>query len=104
MKKALNWVSAGLSSGFRVPQALDIQAKEASFRLWCANISFHMALCSIAALHIWPVSIATWTTIGFFGLCMVFYTLKKLTKAKIDLNDGELELSDDSEKKVDSQP
>lgn len=104
MKTALKWFSTGLNSGFKVPHAVDIPGKEASFRLWCASISFHLALCSIVALHIWPVSVATWTTIGFFGLCMVFYTLKKLTKAKIDLNDGELELSDDSEKKVDSQP
>ena len=104
MKSALAWLSNGLKTGFKVPQAQDIQAKEASFRLWCASISFHLALCSIMALHFWDISKATWTAIVFFALCMVFYMLKKLTKAKIDLDDGEFELSDDSEKKVDTAP
>jgi len=93
----LKKLAALLKAGIPVPQAWDSQAKEISFRLWCAAISFHVAVISIIVLHFKPVEKATWTAIGFFGLCMVFYTIKKLTKAKIDLTDGEVELSDDSQ-------
>lgn len=84
-----------------VPLAKDAQSQELSFRLWIASASFHVALASVVVLHFKPVSAATWTAIAFFGLCMVFYTFKKLTSAKIDLKEGELELNDKSEEKLD---
>jgi len=97
-KKMLTYLS---EHGVWVPLANDIQTGEKSFRLWTASVSFHLSALSVVALHFWPVSTATWTSIAFFGLCMVFYTFKKLTSAKIDLKGGELELSDKSEEKLD---
>jgi hypothetical protein len=74
-------------------QAKDLATGEVSFRLWCAWWSFHLALLSVIALHFFPVSTASWTAIGFYALSMVFYMLKKLTSAKIDLDDRSVELN-----------
>lgn len=95
MKEFLNHVLDIVKQGLPVPQAYDTQAKEISFRLWAANLSFHLSVGSIIALHFWDVSTATFTSIGFFALCMVFYTLKKLSRAKIDLKSGSIDLEDE---------
>lgn len=97
-KKILDYLT---KNGVWVPLAHDAQTGEKSFRLWISSVSFHLSALSVVALHFWPVSTATWTSMAFFGLCMVFYTFKKLTSAKIDLKGGELELSDQSEEKLD---
>lgn len=96
LKKLFSFIQA-----IPVPLAHDSQTGEKSFRLWTVVVAFHLAIISIVALHFKPISTATWTAIAFFALCMVFYTFKKLTSAKIDLKDGELELSDNSEEKLD---
>lgn len=82
-----------------LPQARDLATGEVSFRMWCAWWTFHLALASVVALHFFSVETATWTAIGLYGLSMVFYMLKKLTNAKIDLDDRSIELSDESDKK-----
>lgn len=82
--------------GLPLPHAYDPVPKEPSFRLLAAYISFIIASVSVIILHIFPsVSIATWTAIGYFTLCMVFYMLKKLTSAKIDLDDRQISLNSD---------
>lgn len=83
-----------LLAAWPLPQAKDLATNEPSFRLWAVWWSFHTALASVIALHFWAVSAATWTSIAFYGLTMVFYMLKKLTKAKIDLDDQSLEFED----------
>lgn len=83
-----------VAKGMPVLMAWDAQTKQLSFRLWCAWVAFHAALLSVIALHFWPVEVATWTTIGFYVVTMVFYMLKTLTKAKIDLDDKSIELED----------
>jgi len=87
-----------------LPQARDLATNEVSFRMWCAWWSFHLAAASCVALHFWPVETATWTAVGFFGLCMVFYMLKKLTSATIDFDDKFVKLQNESKKTVDNSP
>jgi hypothetical protein len=88
-------------SGIKLPHAYDPALKQPSFRLLTAYSSFILAFSSIIALHFHPeVLAATGTAIAFFGLNMVFYMLKKLQNAKIDLDDKEISLS--SEKEVDN--
>lgn len=90
-------IKKALAAGVPVWQAWDAQTKQQSFRLWCAWSTFHLALCSVIALHFWAVEAATWTAIGFFGLCMVFYMLKSLSKAKVDLDDRSIELDSEAD-------
>jgi hypothetical protein len=89
-----------IENGIPFPHAYDPVPKKPSFRLLCAYTSFLVATASVVALHFVPVETATWTAIGFYGLCMVFYMLKRLTSAKIDLDDRSLELSDNSAQKT----
>jgi len=86
-----------VESGLKLPQAYDPATKEQSFRLLCAYISFLVATTSVVVLHFVEVSTATWTAIGFYSLCMVFYMLKKLSKASIDLDDKSVSLESEKE-------
>lgn len=83
------------AQGIPLPQAYDPVSKEASFRLLCAYISFVTAFVSVVCLHFFHVEIATFTSIGFFTLCMVFYMLKKLSKASVDLDKRSINLESD---------
>lgn len=92
----LRKIRKALAVGIPVWLAYDAQTKQLSFRLWCAWIAFHASLVSVIALHFWAVETATWTAMGLYVLTMVFYMLKALTKAKIDLDDRSVELEDSS--------
>ena len=82
--------------GIAFPHAYDAADSKQSFRLLTAYISFLLACISLVLLHIWPVLLVpSCVTIGFFGLNMTFYMLKKLTSAKFDLNDQEISLNSD---------
>lgn len=87
-KIANNWSKTGL----KLPLIYDHTTGAASFRLFCAYISFITALGSVVALHWFQVEIATWTAIGLYSLSMVFYMLKRLSKASIDLDDKSIAL------------
>jgi hypothetical protein len=99
LNKLKNVFKLAIESGLPLPHAYDPVPKEPSFRLLCAYISFVLATVSVVALHFVPVSIATWTAIGFYALCMIFYMLKKLSKAKVDLDDRSFELNSEPEQK-----
>jgi hypothetical protein len=79
-------------TGLQAPHIYDHASQQPSFRLLCAYVTFLLAVCSVVALHFFEVSIATWTAIGLYSLSMVFYMLKRLVKAKIDLDDKSIEL------------
>lgn len=85
-----------LNQGIKFPHAHE-PAPPQSFRLFCAYVSFITAWLSVIVLHFKPVEVACWTAIGFFAICMVFYMLKKLTKASIDLDDKSIALEGDNE-------
>lgn len=98
----MGWIKGilkkAIDSGLPLPHAYDPAAKGPSFRLLTAYISFVVAVSSVVALHVWSSLLAaTCTAIAFFGLNMIFYMLKKLTSAKIDLNDQELSLNAEPE-------
>jgi uncharacterized membrane protein YfcA len=95
LKKLL---SQAANSGIKFPHAFDPATKTPSFRLMCAYVSFLLCAASVGSLHIHEHLVASWTSIGLFCICMVFYVLKSLTKAKIDLKDAEIELEDTSNK------
>lgn len=89
------WQSA-LELGLKLPHAYDPVAKQASFRLLTAYISFLLACISIVALHVHEKLLtASLVSICFYALCMIFYMLKKLTGAKIDLDDRSVSLTNE---------
>lgn len=92
-------LKSALQQGLKLPHAYDPVPKQPSFRLLTAYISFVLATASVVALHIWDsLFVATCTAICFFVINMIFYMLKKLSSAKIDLDDKSIELSDNTEK------
>lgn len=97
MDKLRKLLASACNPGLKLPHAYDTATKQSSFRLLCAYLSFILAAGSVVALHFTDVSTATWTAIGFYALCMVFYMLKRLTKASIDLDDRTVSLEDNSE-------
>ena len=97
----VKWLKLALKHGLPLPHAYDPATKAPSFRLLTAYTSFLLAMLSLVALHIWSeILTASAMSIAFFALNMVFYMLKKLESAKIDLDDKEISLN--AEKTVDS--
>ena len=87
-----NWFLQSLKIGFKMPLVWDEAEKKASFRLSAAYFSFLLACLSLVALHFFDSLLAaSWTTIAFYAIATTFYMLKKLNKAKIDLDDKSLE-------------
>lgn len=89
--------------GLPLPHAYDPVLRQASFRLFCAYVSFVIASVSIVALHWVDTHVATWTAILFWCLAMVFYMLKRLSKASIDLDDRSISLDSGDDAGADSQ-
>ena len=84
-----------------LPHAYDPATKKPSFRLLTAYVSFALTIISLVLLHIWPnLLVATSMSMLFACLNMIFYMLKKLSRAKIDLDDKEISLDSESEKSV----
>jgi len=101
-KKSLwkKWCEEGL----RWPYLHDPITKKPSVSLMFPYITFVMAAISVILLHIWPTMIiATSISIMFWGASMVFYMLRKLSKAKFDLDSRSFEL-DSGDSSEDSGP
>lgn len=66
----------------------------AKFRIFSAYVSFLIAAISVVLLHDRPQYLtATGVAIAFFMLNMLFFMLKNLTSAEIDLDDRQISLS-----------
>jgi len=65
----------------------------AKFRIFSAYVSFIIAAISVAVLHDKPEDFtATCVAIAFFALNMLFFLLRNLTSAEIDLDDRQISL------------
>lgn len=81
--------------GLKLPHAYDPVTGQPSFRLLCAYVGLILAVISLVALHFnSSLLVATITTLCFWVLAMIFYMIKKLTSAKIDLDDRSISLND----------
>ena len=99
MWKALKdlWVKAS-DEGMRLPFLHDPVTKKPSITLFFPYVTFSMAFVSTILLHIWPTLIlATLTSIIFWIVAVVFYQIRKLHKAKFDLDDKSFELDSGEE-------
>lgn len=81
-------------SGLPLPLAYDASTKRPSFRLLTVYVSFLLAVGSLVGLHFHTeIVIASAMSMLFFALCMVFYMLRRLESAKIDLDDQEISIN-----------
>jgi len=81
------------TKGLHFPYAHDPVSKKPSITLMFPYITFVTSVISLILLHIWPsLIIATSVSIFFWAISVVFYMLRKLSKAKIDLNDQTIDL------------
>lgn len=86
--------------GLKLPFVYDGATKQPSITLMFAYITFILALVSTILLHIFDnLLTATVTSICFWVIAYVLYRIRKLDKAKIDLDDRSIEFSGDGEEK-----
>jgi hypothetical protein len=84
--------------GLRWPYLHDPVSKKASVTLLFPYITFVIAVFSVIALHIWPnMILATGTSLLFWMVATIFYMLRKLSKAKFDLDSKSFELESKEE-------
>lgn len=79
--------------GVMWPFVHDGSTKKPSITIAFAYVSYIMVVISVICLHFKPELLtATLTTISVWLAAVVFYMLRKLTKAKVDLDDRSFEL------------
>lgn len=85
------WVKSS-EEGIKFPYAYDAEREEPSVTLLIMYLASVMTIVSLVALHFTDTFIASVTTISFWALTTIFYRLRNLDKAKIDLDDKSIEL------------
>lgn len=85
----------GAKVGFYFPAAYDAQSGKPSASLMFAHISFFLAVISVISLSIKDINLGTLAAMTLAGMYFVFYMLRKLNKAKIDLDDKSIDLAND---------
>lgn len=99
MEKIKQFFKFGAEKGLYFPYAFDAERKVPSATLFFAYISFYIAAISVILLHFnEKLLTATIMTFIFTGMMIVFYMIRKLNKAKIDLDDKSIELDGTEEK------
>lgn len=79
--------------GIYAPFIHDARTGKPSITLLFAYITFALAVLSTIALHFnIQLVVATGTSIMFWVVAVIFYRLRNLDKAKIDLDDKSIEL------------
>lgn len=93
------WISMS-KNGMMLPFLLDPTTNKPSITLMFAYMTFTLAICSTIGLH-WNVNFltASITSILFWMVATIFYMIRKLNKAKLDLDDKSIELENDSTEK-----
>jgi hypothetical protein len=91
-------IEEGCKHGIPFPTAREEPEGQPSFTLFTAWVSFVIAAVSVIDLHFHAERIgATLTAIFFWTLAMIFYRIRNLQKAKIDLSKKEVELDGDDD-------
>lgn len=88
--------------GMHMPFVHDARTGKPSITLLFAYMTFILAFVSSVMLHFnSDIMMATFTSILFWVVSVVFYRLRNIDKAKIDFDDKSLELSGNSNKQDD---
>ena len=100
--KISRWWTDLCLNGAHLPYLHDPVTNKPSITLLFPYITFVIAFISVILLHIWPsLLVATITSIVLWCIATVFYMIRKLNKAKIDLQNQSIEL-DNGESNEDS--
>lgn len=78
--------------------AYDPVSQKASVTLLMAYISFILAVGSVVALHFSNLLSGTLAALALFVISTIFYLIRSLSKAKIDLDDKSFELEGENKK------
>lgn len=90
LKKFFKFAS---EQGLRLPFAYDPVFRKPSVTLFFAYVAFTVAFFSLVFLHFYhDLLTATAMSFLFAFIMIVFYLIKSINKAKIDLNDQQIEL------------
>lgn len=83
----------GSEKGLKFPYAFDGVTGKPSVTLFFSYISFYLAVVSLITLHFnTSLFIASVTAIVFNALMIIFYLIRTIKRAKIDLDDKSLDL------------
>lgn len=86
--------------GLPLPTAQEQPEGRPSFTLLSVNVTFWLMIGSLVALHVnQKLLIPTCTSIMTWVIAMVFYKIRNLSKAKLDLDDRSIDLEGEPEKK-----
>ena len=94
-----NWYNDIKVNGIKFFYAYDAAEKKASSTLFYAYIAFYLAVGSVIALHFSEKLLtASIVSLVFWAIAVIFYMLRKISKAKVNLQDKsfDLENSEDS--------
>lgn len=94
IKKILEFLSV---NGAHLPAAYDADKKGPSVSLWFSHVAFTVAIAGIISLLIKDTTTGVIAAMIFSGLQTVFYLIRRLTKAKFDLDDKSVELEGDED-------
>lgn len=93
LKQIKEFFNYSAEKGLRLPFAYDPIIKKPSVTLFFAHISFYIAVISLISLHFKSSLItATGMSFVFTGMMIIFYLIRSISKAKIDLDDKQIDL------------
>lgn len=99
MEKLKAFFTFSAKIGLMLPGAYDIDKNGPSASLLFAHISFYLAVISVGLLMYKDITLGAIGAMTLAGLYFVFYMLRKLTHAKVDLDDRSFDLSNEEKEK-----
>lgn len=79
-------------NGLYLPSAFDNRSGMGSVSLLFAHVANALALVAIGIALNTDLKLGVLCAIGYSGLMLVFYLLRSISKFKVDVDDGELEV------------
>lgn len=99
MKFFKETINRWCTTGIKFPFAHDATTGKPSITLFFPYVTGFISIVSVIALHFkLDLVIASLTCIVFWLIAMILYMLRRISKAKFDLDDKSFELDSDSEK------
>lgn len=79
-------------TGLYLPAAYDARNGQPSTSLLFAHMANALAIGGITALMFQDLKVGVYCSMGYSALMLAFYLLRSLSKFKVDVDDGEIEL------------
>lgn len=102
LEKIKSYFRKWFSSGIMLPMIYDPLSGKPSITLTCVYITFFTAIKCFYEYKNNPVTpLPTIISICFWALSMIFYLIRKIAKAKFDLDDKSLEIESEEDSEGD---